>query len=459
VEALISSSTIDIQKINKEKKMDKITLDVLKEACKAGGPSCLTSRTELAPAAGPEAAVAPAKFVVKQGRDNVSTYSYERRYIDGEEYNTVLIDSKQSQLNRMEGALVRAIEDGHSILTKIPRVVVQYERNDITERYSDLELPHRVFDGHIRAGTIQVDGQEQTVTQTEWYRAIRDATPSNARALLDASPATLIFGGWDSSRKARQGRWRSLLVGEIIGVIGVYAANVVNNPSKKGGARIDPVGMQVKLPGEVLKSLADTQKDELSPETYNKIIKSAESKELISASNLGLGGIPPTLDTLAGVACKRIIRAHVFSFAALRQIRFGFNDGNSDGNVACRVLLAALALNALARSDSELFLRANCDLVEKGEPVVTIDFRYGKYQEFQPLSIEEADNLLERAIKYAEDQTDIKWTDEPKLVQVQGNPKIITGAVDEGSEEENNEDTSNTTNTVDSTESSDEDDL
>jgi CRISPR-associated protein Csb1 len=53
---------------------------------------------------------------------------------------------------------------------------------------------------------------------------------------------------------------------------------------------------------------------------------------------LGLGGIPPTLDTLAGVACIRIIRSDVLSFATLRQIRFG---ADAEGNAACRALLAA----------------------------------------------------------------------------------------------------------------------
>jgi len=69
------------------------------------------------------------------------------------------------------------------------------------------------------------------------------------------------------------------------------------------------------------------------------------------------------METLAGVACHRIVRSHVLSFAALRQIRFG---AGPDGDAACRALLAALALAALARSDAELVLRANCDLVEAG---------------------------------------------------------------------------------------------
>src|SRR2546429_7795431 len=94
----------------------------------------------------------------------------------------------------------------------------------------DLTLPHRVFDGHIRAGTV--DGQP--VTQRDAYRAMRNASPANARTLLDASPVSLIFGSWDSSRSARQGRWRSALTGEIVGLC------AGDRPRAKGGARVAP---------------------------------------------------------------------------------------------------------------------------------------------------------------------------------------------------------------------------
>jgi CRISPR-associated protein Csb1 len=274
-------------------------------------------------------------------RDKKGTYAYERRYLDGEARTAVLIDSKQNQLNRCEVALAQAVTDGHPVLSRMPRVVVSYDRDGLVEEYSDLTLPHRVFDGHIRAGTA--DGQP--VTQLAAYRAIRNASPANARALLDASPVSLIFGCWDASRSARQGRWRSPLTGEIVG----FCAD--DRPASKGGARVDPVGMQVQLGEADLKALADRQRSELSAKNYKKTMDAAASAKAkgkpVSASGLGLGGIPPSLEALAGVACQPIIRSHVLSFATLRQIRFG---AGPDGDAACRALLAALALNALARS-------------------------------------------------------------------------------------------------------------
>jgi len=417
--------------------MSKITLDLLMEAATPGGASCLTSVTDLEPAAGPQASVAPAKFAAaRNSNDKRGEYAYERRFLDKRSATAVIIDSKQSQLNRCEAALELAIVDGHPTLSRMPRVEVTYVRDGETETYSDLTLPHRVYDGHIRAGSVS----GTPVTQVEAYRAIRNATPANARAVLDASPVSLIFGSWDSSRSTRQGRWRSILVGEIIGFCEDHwdAQGREKSPALRGGARVDPVGMQVRLNEASLKDIAQAQRAELTPDTYEKAVnavgknkakpaKSGEKAEVTaSASMLGLGGIPPTLDALAGVACERIIRSHVLSFAALRQLRFG---AGAEGDAACRALLAALALNALARADSELYLRANCDLRESGPAAVGMDQRGGGLLALKPLSIEEADALLDAALDVAGRRAGIQWNG--PVLRVIGNQNIVQGAVDE----------------------------
>lgn len=406
--------------------MSRITLDLLLEASSSGGASCLTSVTELEPAAGPHASVAPAKFASSDSNNTKGAYAYERRFLDGAAQQAVIIDSKQSQLNRAEAALHQAIADGHPVLSRLPRVEVRYERDGLAEDYSDLTLPHRVFDGHIRAGTV--DGQP--VTQLESYRAIRNATAANARALLDASPVSLVFGSWDSSRATRQGRWRSALVGEIVGFcaddIPTDRDGVPVNPLR-GGARVDPVGMQIQLSEAGLRELADRQRAELTVKTYDKVVREAgkaKAGKPVSASMLGLGGIPPTLDTLAGIACYRIIRSHVLSFATLRQIRFG---AGTRGDAACRALLAALALNALARSDAELYLRANCDLRERGSASVEIDQPGGARLALDPLSITDADALLAAALADAQENARVSW--DGVVLRVAGNPAIVAGAV------------------------------
>ncbi|WP_434739324.1 type I-G CRISPR-associated RAMP protein Csb1/Cas7g [Micromonospora sp. SH-82] len=406
--------------------MRSIDLGLLLAAGSPGGSSCLTSTTVLEPAGGRHTSVAPAKFAERGKKGGV--YAYEQRYLGEESRYAVVIDSKQSQLNRAESTLAQAIEDRHPLLSRVPHVRVTYERDGAVERHYDLTLPHRVFDGHIRAGSI--DGQP--TTQTAAYRAVRDATPANARALLETSPVTLIFGGWDSSRRTRQGRWRSALVGEIIGFVAASrdrsGALTRPEPGLRGGARVDPVGMQINLGKTAMADTATRQQAELSPSTFGEIVKAAngiKAGETKSASPLGLGGIPPTLDQLAGVACDTILRTHVLSFATLRQMRFG---AGGEGDAACRALLAALALSALARSDAELYLRANCDLVEAEAPKARIDQRGGVFLDVEPLGIDDADLLLAEALAHAEKAADISWSG--LAMRVDGSPDIVSGAAD-----------------------------
>ena len=56
-----------------------LTVERLVQAVSPGGPSCLSSTTELAPAGGPQCAIAPAKFAIS--RSTLGTYAHERRYL------------------------------------------------------------------------------------------------------------------------------------------------------------------------------------------------------------------------------------------------------------------------------------------------------------------------------------------------------------------------------------------
>lgn len=409
--------------------MRTLDLELLLTAASAGGPSCLASTTRLRPAGGQHTAVAPAKYLQGTGGSAKSVYVYERRFLDGASRHTVLIDSKQSQLNRLEAELDRARQDGHPQLSRLPHVQVTYGEGEAAQTYTDLVLPHRVYDAHVRAGTV--DGVP--TTQTELYRSVRDASPANARALLDVSPITLVLGGWDSSRRSSQGRWRSALVGEIVGFVpGVgLAGDAIPDPGRRGGARIDPVGMQMQVPGKALKHMAEAQRAELSASNFAKVSKQADGAKdkPVGAAELGFGGIPPALSSLGGVACEPILRTHVLSFAALRQMRFG---AGPEGDAACRALLAALALAGLARSDAELCLRANCDLVEDGATAMTLDQRGGRELALSALDIAAADALLEAALQRAEQLAGVTWSG--LALSVTGNPEVVRGAVAEDDE-------------------------
>lgn len=396
-----------------------LEFDTLLASCSAGGPSVLTSVTELRPAAGGHAGIAPARFV--SGRS--AAYAFETRNIDGEPASAVVIDSKASQLNRLESAIALAIEEGDRALSRMPRMTVTYG----DQVWTDYQAPHRAFDGHFRAGTVN----GIPLTQTDVYRAMRNCTPANARALLEQSPVSLAFGAWDSTRRSNQVRFRSALVGEIIGVL-VDQSSTGRDVPKRGGGRNDSISPSVRVSASDMQRLLEAQQDELSPKTIEEIRRSmaGAKKQNLSGSVLGLGSIPPVLSTLGLVACSRIIRSHVLSFSTLRQLRFG---STKDGDVAARALVAALALYALTLSNQELLLRANCDLVEAGAPVFRLDGRNGTTKDLATLTPEAMQQILLEAIRHAEDTLGIRWSGQ--ILAVEGNP-IVAGGTEADSDED-----------------------
>ena len=410
-----------------------ITLADLLENVELGGGSVITSITELEPAAGPHASVAPAKFV----DGSKSVFAYENRYIEDDAQKVVLIDSKQSELNRAEAAIEQGRQYGDEAAVKIPRAVVTYKTENGPVEYTDMELSHRIFDGHFRAGTI--DGK--LITENDQYRALRNSTPADMSALLNTAPAALLFGAWDSTRKSNQVRLRSALVGEIIGVLADQEPGAEHRQARRGGARVDAVAASVKLAPKDMESLVNDQEAELSPKNIKKnrdaiaTASKAKNKDAahVSASGIGLGSIPPSLEETGAVACRRIIRSWVLSLATLRQLRFGQDETkDKDKNIAARALLAALGLNAIARAERELYIRANCDLIESSAPVVTLDQRSGKKKEFAPLTVEDTDQLLLEAIKKAKEVGVADWNGQ--TFNVDGNPNIIKNATAEDAE-------------------------
>lgn len=400
----------------------KLDLDVLLEANAAGGAAHLVITTEMAPAAGGFAAIAPAKFATAAG----AAYAFESRWIDGAAVRCVLVDSKSSQLNRVEECLSQAIGQEHPVLSRLPRVQVRYAATDgHPEAFvTDLDLSHRLTDGHVRAG--QVDGA--SVTLHPKYVAARNVQNSDVTPIMELAPSPLFLGGWDSTRKSHQTRFPSALTGEIIAVV---ADQVSEHPeARHSGARVDAVAASTQLSGKVFKSLAEAQGSELSPKLLQKISK-VKDAAIQSGSPLGLGSIPPGLNDLAGVAASRIIRSHVLSFATLRRLRFG---GTPERDNAARALLAAVALRGLVASYEDGFIRANCHLVELEEPRFELKGRFGKTIPLEPLTVDDADALLQQAYDLAAEHG-IDW--HGQVFEVEGNPEVLRGAdnVDaEGSE-------------------------
>lgn len=392
-----------------------LTFSDLLNACTQGGPSVMTSVTELSAAAGKHASITPAKFV--EGKTSV--FGFEERFIDEKPVEAVVIDSIPSSANRGEEAIMRDIEAGHEVLSRIPRIELVYGDRVFT----DISLPHRFSDGHIRAGEYE----GKPVTEAQWYKELRDGSSRNYQTLLNVAPIALVCGAWDSTPKSNQVRIRRAVAGETIGVLADQTRPGAEQQGARSGARVDPVGASVMLDAADFEQIISNQANALSAkkmEAFHDEIKKLKKGKKISGSKVGVGALPPTLDPLGGVSCSRVIRSWVISFTALRQLNFG---EKSEENVAGRALVAALAIALVARAEQELYYRSNCDLVEIAAPKVKLDLRYGKFKELEPLSVEKADALLSEAIEHAKELGVADWHGQVK--RVIGNPAIYHNAI------------------------------
>lgn len=405
--------------------METLTLNLLDEAVRAGGPASLCERIYLVPAGGASSIVSPAKYTTSGGNP---TYIFEYRNVSvgvegdptPELKKAVLIDSKNSHANRLEQIITDALKDGKGLLSKMPRIRVTYSVGDAgTKSYFDTQLPHRAFDGHIRVG----DHQGEPTTVVDEYREARNATLDDLLPLFTLSPDTVAFGGWDSTRSRNQLRIPSVFNGEIIGIL---ADQSDRDPSiHRAGARVDPVEASVSFANDkkareaILRDATD-----LSASAQ----KSFSSKG--KGSTIGLGAIPPSVsdDNLDGVAINNAICTHILSFSMLRTFRFG---KGPEGDEAIRALIAAIILRAMAGYNADPVLRANCYLVESAKPEMTLDMRNGESKDLEPLTPETAEALLQAAYEQAHDKAGIIW--EGQTFEVDGNPAVIANSsADEG---------------------------
>lgn len=388
--------------------MRKLTLDDLNAAATVGGPNSLTERTVLVPAGGEDAIIFPAKYAGP-------SYVIETRFVDGEPKKTVLIDSKNSQANRLEAVITGALRDNAGVLGKLPHIVVNYPEAVGKSEFFDTELPHRAFDAHVRIGSVE---------DKDRYMEARNSSLDNLLPLFKLSPDTVFFGGWDSTRNKNQLRIPSVFVGEIFGVLADqsdYYANEVH----RSGARVDPVAASV--------TFSKAARDEIVRDSLDLSDKTASNfKKDGKGSTIIVGAIPPTVDrdALDGVATSKIVRIHVLSFAILRSFRFG---GGRESDVAIRALIAAALLRAMAGSNAELNLRANCILDEAAEPVTELDERFGKKEVLEPLSVESSEDLLRQAYEQAHRVAGIEW--DGQTFQVRGNSTLFASGSDEAAGE------------------------
>ena len=270
---------------------------------------------------------------------------------------TVLLDSVQSQANRLEEALREAADDG----LPLPFVTVDFRSADLPplERITSLDAPHRVYDAILRDSSFE----GTSFMNSEPGRRLAAATPADARALLELSPNALLFGAWHSQGQGggMGAKFARALVSEIIAVdtpvdeVGVNRATGEVEPRPAGrrpGSRIDPLGIRR---GVTLFKDQDAN--------WNTTKEGLGAKPKASKpSEVNHGNVTPSVQPL-GITCAYAEHRVVITCAGLRRLRFGSPELNNAG----RVFLASLGLVALAEQDARGYsLRSRCDLVCDG---------------------------------------------------------------------------------------------
>jgi CRISPR-associated protein Csb1 len=328
---------------------EPLTFALLKQAV-AGTAAAFRSVTELQPAGGVGDKVFPPTY--EGGK-----YAFEARLVPGREEPVpcVVLDSVQSQANRMELALLDAWRTGR---LPLPVVTAAFPGGALEKplRVSSLEAPHRIVDAILRDSLL--DGKP--FRKSDVGRRIGEAETFNATALFEHCPTALVFGMWDSTgpKGGLGAKFARAVVSEIVGI---DVAQGVRTSS-----RIDPA--QILLQAGPLYQAAGEEgigwtldegkarKDgKGKPQPLGKTGRPSEANH---------GNVTPTIAD-GGVTLRKAIQTTVLSLPALRRLRFPVNGhGDEAANLAARTVLAALALcaSALAREQG-CDLRSRCLLV------------------------------------------------------------------------------------------------
>ena len=297
----------------------------------------------------------------RTGRNDPPRHVFERRRIDGKELWCVLIDSVQSQANRLEEALLAAAEDeSRDGKVPLPFVTVDFHGAGLEPllRITSLDAPHRVYDAIMRDSHLLGTPFMQSVEG----RRLAAAKAADATAMLELSPTGLLFGAWHSQGEGGGlgAKFPRTLVSEIMG-IDTPVEEIANQRTgefeartsgRRTGSRIDPLGILSRV--EVFKSPSGWDTDQ------GKAGKGAKKSR---PSQINHSNIAPSVEPL-GVTCGHVEHRATITLAGLRRLRFG----NSEKNTSGRVLIASLGLLALAEQDVRGYaLRSRCDLVCDGE--------------------------------------------------------------------------------------------
>ena len=362
--------------------MTELTLDTLRQAM-SGYAAAFRRSTEYQPAGGPGDKIFPPTY--EGGR-----YATETRIIDGKEVDCVLLDSVQSQANRMELGLLDAHRRGH---IKLPLVETRFEHDSLKKQFrvTSLEAPHRVADALFRDSLL--DGV--MFRHSDTGRILDTADVRNATGLFGLNPTALVFGLWDSTgpRGGLGAKFQRAMVSEMIGYGAVQG--------KRTSSRIDPA--QVMLSAGPL--LHRKTHDDSKPEwTLDAKLGGKKLGKDGKPSEANHGNVTPSI-AAGGFTISRASQSTVLSLTSLRRLRFPLDNAAASDpavDLAAQTTLAALGLAAATLSHNEMTdLRSRCQLFPtQAGPWELLD-EPGQPPKTFTLSIENAIKLLNAAVAEA----------------------------------------------------------
>lgn len=384
-----------------------------------GKAAAIRRRRRLQPAGGPGDKIFPPTYP-GDGNNSAPRHVYEVRRVrssSGTEMESqvcVLIDSVQSQANRLEEALENASEAGRVVL---PRIVVDFSGAGLNSigNVSDLSAPHRIFDAILRDSDLE----GQPFRESDLGKRLKASTQQDATAILEVSPASLLFGAWNSTGEGggMGAKFQRAIVSEIVGV-NVPVEEVsdrrtgevqLRTAGRRTGSRIDPLGIVRAVDIYQGANGWDVNKE-----------AAGKGGKPVRPSEINHGNIAPSVEPL-GVTCDYAEQTSVISLAALRRLRFGEDPRKNEYG---RAYLAALGLLALAEVDEQGYaLRSRCDLVGDGPAPLQVVRADGSCWDIS-LSVEAALSLYREAFdaaksagfKFAEQP--VRLTPQAKLVEI-----------------------------------------
>ncbi len=306
-----------------------LDLDTLRAAV-SGTAAAFRCVTEYQPVGGPGDKVFPPTY--EGGK-----YATEQR-VDpktGEVIDCVLLDSVQSQANRMELALLDAMEEADG--PQLPLLRVAFTDVPKPIRVTSLEAPHRVADAIFRDSLILEDGKTVPFRTSVKGQALDHADIRNATGLFGLCPTGLLFGLWDSTgpRGGLGAKFQRALVSEIVGYGAVQG--------RKTASRIDP--LQIMRASATVYVAADggwTLSESAAKQEKSKPVKVGKDGK---PSEINHGNIPPSIAE-GSFTITHALQTTIVSLPTLRRLRFPLMnkvpEEQTAANLAARTVLAAI---------------------------------------------------------------------------------------------------------------------